>query len=35
MAKIEVKMRIDQSLKQFVRIDSEASIETEGLVGKK
>jgi len=34
-AKIEVKMRIDQSLKQFVRIDSEASIETEGLVGKK
>jgi len=34
-AKIEVKMRIDQSLKQFVRIDSEASVETEGLVGKK
>jgi phospholipid/cholesterol/gamma-HCH transport system substrate-binding protein len=34
-AKIEVKMRIDESLKQFIRIDSEASVETEGLVGKK
>ena len=34
-AKIEVRMRIDESLKQFIRIDSQASIETEGLVGKK
>jgi phospholipid/cholesterol/gamma-HCH transport system substrate-binding protein len=34
-AKIEVRMRIDESLKQFIRIDSQASVETEGLVGKK
>lgn len=34
-AKVEVWMRIDSELKHFIRIDSEASIETEGLVGKK
>jgi phospholipid/cholesterol/gamma-HCH transport system substrate-binding protein len=33
--RVEVKMRIDTRLKQFIRIDSEAAIETEGLVGKK
>ncbi|MCX6170040.1 MAG: MlaD family protein [Ignavibacteriales bacterium] len=32
---VEVKMRIDNELKHFIHIDSEASIETEGLVGKK
>ncbi len=32
---VEVKMRIDDNLKHFIRLDSEASIETEGLVGKK
>lgn len=32
---VEVKMRIDNTLKHFIRIDSRASIETEGLVGKK
>ncbi|NOX65198.1 MAG: MCE family protein [Chlorobi bacterium] len=30
-----VTMRIDQELRHFIRIDSEASIQTEGLVGKK
>ena len=30
-----VTMRIDQDLRHFIRIDSEASIKTEGLVGKK
>ncbi len=30
-----VNMRIDEELRHFIRIDSEASIETEGLVGKK
>lgn len=34
-AKVEVKMRIVDDLKHLIRIDSEASIETEGLVGKK
>ena len=34
-ARVEVKMRIDSDLKYLIRIDSEASIETEGLVGKK
>ena len=34
-AKVEVKMRIVNDLKHLIRIDSEASIETEGLVGKK
>ncbi|NMB82649.1 MAG: MCE family protein [Ignavibacteria bacterium] len=32
---VEVKMRIDVSLKHFIRLDSQAAIETEGLVGKK
>ncbi|MEW6195230.1 MAG: MlaD family protein [Bacteroidota bacterium] len=32
---VEVKMRIDNELLHFIRLDSEASIETEGLVGKK
>jgi len=35
LAKVEVKMRIVNDLKHLIRIDSEASIETEGLVGKK
>lgn len=30
-----VTMRIDEELRHFIRIDSEASIQTEGLVGKK
>ncbi len=34
-AKVEVKMRIDNALKHFIHLDSEAAIETEGLVGKK
>jgi phospholipid/cholesterol/gamma-HCH transport system substrate-binding protein len=32
---VEVVMRIDNDLVHFIRLDSEASIETEGLVGKK
>lgn len=32
---VEVVMNIQKELAQFIRIDSEASIETEGLVGKK
>jgi phospholipid/cholesterol/gamma-HCH transport system substrate-binding protein len=32
---VEVLMRIDDNLKHFIRLDSEAAIETEGLVGKK
>lgn len=32
---VEVIMRIRQDLIKFIRLDSEASIETEGLVGKK
>ncbi len=34
-AKVEVKMRIDNALRHFIHLDSEAAIETEGLVGKK
>lgn len=34
-ARVEVKMRIDNALKHFIRLNSEAAIETEGLVGKK
>ncbi len=34
-AKVEVKMRIVNELKHLIKFDSEASIETEGLVGKK
>lgn len=30
-----ITMRIEQDLRHFIRIDSEASIQTEGLVGKK
>lgn len=33
--RVEVKMRINNDLLHFIRLDSEASIETEGLVGKK
>lgn len=33
--RVEVIMIIDISLKKFIRIDSQASVETEGLVGKK
>lgn len=32
---VEVRMRIDSELKRFIRLDSQAAIETEGLVGKK
>ena len=32
--RVEVIMRIEESVQQFIRLDSEASIETEGLVGK-
>lgn len=32
--RVEVSMRIDKSYVKFIRIDSRASIETEGLVGK-
>ncbi len=34
-ATVQVTMRIDNALKHFIHIDSEAAIETEGLVGKK
>lgn len=34
-AKVEVKMKIDNALRHFIHLDSEAAIETEGLVGKK
>ncbi len=33
--RVEVVMIIDVSLKKFIRIDSKAAVETEGLVGKK
>ncbi|MDF1611143.1 MlaD family protein [Stygiobacter electus] len=33
--RVEVVMIIDVSLKKFIRIDSQAAVETEGLVGKK
>ncbi len=33
--RVEVTMRINKDLRQFIRLDSEASIETEGLVGSK
>ncbi|MBX3006885.1 MAG: MCE family protein [Melioribacteraceae bacterium] len=32
---VEVKMNINVALKHFIRIDSRATVETEGLVGKK
>lgn len=33
--RVEVTMKIDKKLRQFIRLDSEARIETEGLVGSK
>lgn len=33
--RVEVQMRIDNEVIHFIRLDSEAMIETEGLVGKK
>jgi len=33
--RVEVIMNIDNDVKHFIRLDSKASIETEGLVGKK
>jgi phospholipid/cholesterol/gamma-HCH transport system substrate-binding protein len=33
--RVEVQMRIEKDVRQFLRLDSEASVETEGLVGKK
>ncbi|MBL1215091.1 MAG: MCE family protein [Ignavibacteriae bacterium] len=33
--RVEVEMRIETDVRQFLRLDSEASVETEGLVGKK
>ncbi len=33
--KVEVTLRIKKELRQFIRIDSRASIETEGLIGSK
>ncbi len=33
--RVEVVMNIDIALKKFIRIDSRAAVETEGLVGKK
>lgn len=33
--RVEVTLNIDVSLKKFIRIDSQAAVETEGLVGKK
>lgn len=33
--RVEVTLRINKDLHQFIRLDSEASIETEGLVGSK
>lgn len=33
--RVEVELRIDENVRHFIRLDSQASIETEGLVGKK
>lgn len=33
--KVEVTMRIDKDVKEFIRLDSEAGIETEGIIGSK
>lgn len=33
--RVEVELRIDENVRHFIRLDSRASIETEGLVGKK
>ena len=33
--RVEVSMRINRDVRQFIRLDSEASIETEGIIGSK
>lgn len=33
--RVEVTMRINRDVQQFIRLDSEASIETEGIIGSK
>jgi len=33
--KVEVTMRVNKDVKQFIRLDSEAAIETEGIIGSK
>jgi len=33
--RVEVTMRINRDIRQFIRLDSEASIETEGIIGSK
>lgn len=33
--RVEVTMRIDKDVRQFIRLDSEAAIETEGIIGSK
>lgn len=33
--RVEVTMRIDRDVQQFIRLDSEAGIETEGIIGSK
>jgi len=33
--RVEVTMRISRDVKQFIRLDSEAAIETEGIIGSK
>jgi phospholipid/cholesterol/gamma-HCH transport system substrate-binding protein len=33
--RVEVTMRISRDVKEFIRLDSEASIETEGIIGSK
>lgn len=33
--RVEVTMRINRDVKQFIRLDSEAAIETEGIIGSK
>ncbi|MCF8412234.1 MAG: MlaD family protein [Melioribacteraceae bacterium] len=35
LGKVEVSMNIEEEVRRFIRLDSKASIETEGLVGKK
>ena len=33
--RVEVTMRINKDIRQFIRLDSEAAIETEGIIGSK
>ena len=33
--RVEVTMRVNRDVKEFIRLDSEASIETEGIIGSK